>query len=49
MLIEYLAKILLLEADFILKVANDANSHYGKFSVPKKAVGQESSISPLKN
>ncbi len=41
MLIEYLAKVLLLEVDFIFKVANEADSHYGKFSIPKKMVGLE--------
>lgn len=48
MLIEYLAKVLLLEADFILKVANDANSHYGKFSVPKKGGGTRIVYQPSK-
>ncbi|MBV7557939.1 retron St85 family RNA-directed DNA polymerase [Enterobacter sp. ENT02] len=48
MLIEYLAKVLLLEADFIFKVANEANSHYGKFSVPKKNGGTRIVYQPSK-
>ncbi|HID2501024.1 TPA: retron St85 family RNA-directed DNA polymerase [Enterobacter cloacae] len=48
MLIEYLAKVLLLEADFIFKVANEADSHYGKFSIPKKNGGTRIVYQPSK-
>ncbi|EPF6162139.1 retron St85 family RNA-directed DNA polymerase [Citrobacter sedlakii] len=48
MLIEYLAKVLLLESDFILKVASNANELYGKFPVPKKGGGTRVVYQPAK-
>lgn len=48
MLIEYLSKTLLLDGNYILKVVNDANLLYGKFSIPKKGGGNRIVYQPSK-